>query len=516
MSPSTILYIFLIIASCTFSQSAEAAKVTGKLKGNNVTGYSVVSVAKNGRSKSVAVRSNGKFSINTVKGASLHLIQTGNKYFGPIVTAKGSKAYTLMTGSNGDLGAIVIKSGYALVSYAKSDRLISSKPSIRYSKSSGPSGAGKLGYVATGSNSSKMIRVYAASQPGKDTDSDGLPDILDIDDDGDLILDVADTTQGDSPEFETRFTSTLRTSLTNSVNKNISNVTDSQIDSALQSGLILGLTFQKNTNATVSSVNIDCGTLPYCSSGTGTATIRSDNLSSLEGTSWVSYDPDTDGLPNLSVSGGLHYVGIKPGVTRSSLKVGDTLFFKAATSKGNISIPAMLPFYFVTAPALQGYVSGAQNRTVSYPAALGDLGTKVDAPFPLGASTVSFTFWKPQRPAIAGAESGDYIDMGNLRYGFTISVAGTNGVYTCTPSEYSGLSSTLSLSDSTGGTSSAAIDSAADTVSSSTNLLTFTLDLGACLSRQGISTSGTTVSLDLNATSFAGDQTSQTFYMQLP
>src|SRR5690606_10744662 len=109
-----------------------------------------------------------------------------------------------------------------------------------------------------------------------------------------------------------------------------------------------------------------------------------------------------------------------------------------------------------------------------------------------------------------GAETSGYIDMGGLNYGVYLSPQGgsSNQPLTCQVSEYSIPSGTLQLL-SEENNAQAMVDTAADAAASPDNTLSFTLDIGACLTRQGITTSGLTVMMDLVATSQAQDQTSQ-------
>lgn len=521
--PILRIFILTLLLNLIFAPANSfAARVKGKIKGESPSQYTVLTVSKNGRSTVSTVATNGSFSVNAKQGTTLHLIGSDSRYFGPIVAAKGARAYPSLSGKAGSLGGVSVKSAFATVPYGKAKNVISAKKLIDFDSTSGPTGAGKLGLVlAPPSAVPQSANVGAnadSSQIGEDSDEDGLPDILDIDDDGDLVLDISDSASAATPDYTAKIAGTLRTTLAGSVNKNISGVTDDEVDTALSEGLIFGFTFRSNLDAvSVDSVNIDCGTLSYCAPETGSATIRSDNLSQLEDTLWINYDDDSDGFPNLNAASTPPYIGVHPKASRAQLRPGDTLFFNADTSGGSFIIPSVLPFYFVTAPALKSYTSGSESRTLSYPISGGAEGTAFNNPFPLGASSVSLTFWKPQRPAVEGAEDGDYIDNGKLGYGLTLSVQNNSSVFTCTSSEYSNPSSGLTANTTAaGGTVEAFEDTAADAAVNSDNVLSFTVDLGTCLSRQGVATSRAVVMVDLNATSLAGDQTSQSFFVQLP
>ncbi len=498
--------------------NASAARLKGKLQVENPSQYTVLAIAKNGKARTATVSANGRFSINVQKNSTLHLIGTGNQYVGPIVAAKGRKAYTTYSGTEGDLGRVQVKTGFASVRYDNVTKLVNVRPTVTFNKDTGVRGSSKLGLVAAPASVQAQSTPVAFAQIGEDQDRDGLPEAVDIDDDGDLVLDVSDEDSANvTSTFDTEVNSTLRTTLVNSVNANISGVTETQIDTALTEGLILMFLFRNNSSATISSVNVDCGSLPYCAPGTGTGTLRDGNLLSLEDTPWVNYDTDSDGFPNLVTSVERPEVNIKPLATRSQLKIGDTMYFIANTSTGTVKIPEVLPFYFVTGPALKSLTAGGVTTDVTYPKTDGDTGTNSGNPFVLANSTVTFNFWRPQRPAVTGAESGTSVDNGNLRYGFTISAFGDNGVYRCKVGEYSSLSSTLAArTEITEDTTQAVLDTAADAAVDSANLLSFTVDFATCLTRQGIDISGRKLSLDLTATSYQQNQTSQTFHVQLP
>ncbi|MCO6431573.1 MAG: hypothetical protein J5J00_11990 [Deltaproteobacteria bacterium] len=522
---STLKTTFISLATIAIvATPAQAARVKGKVTGDSPQNYKVVAVNKNASSTVAAVKANGSFSVNAKKNATLHLVSTSGKYVGPIGAAKGSKFYANLSGEKGNIGKVTLGNGFATTKYNGKTRKYYARKKVSFDSSTGPLGAGKFGLVLNpvGADAlakrAKKVGVRAEDDElGEDLDSDGIPDLLDIDDDGDLELDIVDEVQHAQTDFNAEIASTLRLELSNSLNINVGSPTDSQVDSLIQSNLFLLMLLQNNSNgATVSSVNVDCGSLSYCSSS-GTAIIQMDNPPITNGSVWSDYDPEGDGFPNLFVTEGrMPEINIKPQATRSQIGTGDTIFFRINTSNGNQILPAVLPFVFSTAPALKEYSSGGSNPvTISYPvdASLGS-GTSGN-PIVLGAQQVTLTFWKPQRSAIDGAETPGYIDMGGLNYGVYLSPQGSTSVLTCELSDYSNLSSTLQTLSAVNG-AQAMVDTAADVTASASNTLTFTLDIGACLTRQGVSTTGTTVMMDLVATSQAQDQTSQSIHFKLP
>lgn len=515
---SCILLITIFIYFGAFD-STYGASLKGKLISSNqdIDSYRILAIGKKSDSAIYNVATNGKFSVKAKKGRTLHLVSSDGRYFGPIGAAKGSKFIARLSGKGGNLGKVSLKSNFATVKYNKKSKRYFSGGKVAFNSSTGPSGAGKFGLVqlqtsSTSNTSKASTKASSDADLGDDTDKDGLPDILDIDDDGDLILDITDTVAHKDAKFDSEIFSTLRLEINDSLNVNISSATEDDIDQLISDNLILQLLLRNNTNSSVSAVNVDCQSLSYCSGSTGTATIRMDNGPVAEGELWRSYDPDSDGLPNLDVSSTPATIGIKPHATRSEVRTGDTILFKLTTSAGAQTVPAILPFIFASTPALKEYTNGVTTTAISYPVSETGLGTATN-PIVVSNQQIGLTFWKPQRSNIDGAEDPGFIDIGKLYYGVYLSVEGSSDVYTCLSSEYSSLSSTLEVLDNPSG-AEVLQDTAVDAPASSSNTLSYTLDFVSCLSRQGVTIIGTKFHVDLVATSASQDQTSQGLYFR--
>jgi hypothetical protein len=507
-------YYLLLIALCIIQPGyVLAGTVKGKL---SVSGYKILAIAKNTRSVVATVDSAKKFSIKIKRGSSLHLVTTSGQYAGPIVAPTSTKARDILNGKSGNIGKVTVKSGFGRVSFSKAGLLFDSK-TISYNATSGPKGAGKLGLVQAAS--SAVLSQHAKSL-GEDSDGDGIPDILDIDDDGDLVLDISDPLTHSNVDFEAESFSALQLNLASTVNANITAFVESDVDSSIQNNLLLEFFVRNNTAGakTLTSANVDCQSLSYCAPTTGIATVEMTNAAPANGSKWVNYDPDNDTFPNLNTLGESSLIParitIKPAATRAQLHLGDTVFFKLNTSGGAITLPAVLPFYFVTVPALKEYNNGAVTTAVSYPVKGNDDGSN-SHPIDLQGQTVALTFWRPQRVAVTGAESGSFIDIGNLFYGVSLTPQGS-GSFTCIPSDYTNPSGTLSIMTNAGSSAKILSDASKDAASSSANTLSFTLDVGACLTRNGVSTSGKKVTVQLTASSSRSDQASQSFVVRLP
>jgi hypothetical protein len=116
-----------------------------------------------------------------------------------------------------------------------------------------PIGAGRFGRVR-----SRRVR---STVPG-DRDLDGIPDVLDVDDDGDLILDKLDRSSGgraaQGPDERFVLHSRLTLYLPNTANANAAGLSDAALDTALSTGGDLLLTVLPG-DSLPDSPELDCG-----------------------------------------------------------------------------------------------------------------------------------------------------------------------------------------------------------------------------------------------------------------
>lgn len=523
----TISRFLLLLLFLFWGRETQAGTLRGTLSAADPQNYLVLAISKGGTANIAPVDTAGKFSVKAKKNSTLHILLASGTYVGPLVLPQGSKAFAKVSGKGGNVGRATLKTGFATLKFKKANSLYVLSANIPFSKNSGPRGAGKLGLVAVSSRTLAAGNVGVRAGVGADSDRDGLPDLLDLDDDGDLILDALDADDDTQSELEPAFTSALRLSFRNSLNVNASGVTESDIDAAIQSDLSVTFAVRNNAAASksITKVNVDCGSLPYCISTSGTATISGPAAidAALIGQLWTAYDTDLDTLPNLfpdSAGTTLPFsIVVDPNVTRASLKPGDTVLYKAVTSDGDRVIPGLLPFYFATSPAVYGYSDGTASATISYPPANNADGTSFNRAISLNSSSLTLSFWRPQRPAISGAEPGSFVDMGRLQYGviLTFQSTVTDSEVRCTPEDYSAASSTLSqIATAAEQTDAIFLDRTDDAAPDSANVLSFMLNLQSCIARAGLSTSGTRVKVDLIAASRAGDQASQEISFRLP
>jgi hypothetical protein len=390
-----------------------------------------------------------------------------------------------------------------------------------------PIGAGNFGHV----------RSKDARGPASDPDRDGVPNALDVDDDGDLVLDdldrstasaarasgaapAAHTSQA-TPQFQLHSVLPLPPEAV--VNANAATLTTKDVDTALSSSgyLIVGI-------LPGDSVELDCGGKPdpnnpngwlgglsYCTRG-GTGRVFGANCCtraewpSFPGVPGGPYDPDGDGLgtpPNNSSSPSPGFFSLFHGATTAQIGTGDVVIQRVTTGGVETQFPATLEYVFATTPALASYSDTAGNsRTLSYPISPGDPGTPGNG-FPLGALSgedvvLTLTSWRPQRqrlsadPLPAPGESDTWTDIGGLNYTMKVQhlgVPGTGGQEVakfCPQSTFSTTDPNLTAltpQDVFPNDYPGFKDSAPDRPASPANTFTYALNLTQCLASLGVS-----------------------------
>lgn len=534
--------LLLISAAATLlvASSAQAARTTisGKLRG--ATGVTVIAVAANGTAVRQRLRADGRFrlSLPSAKDTTLQLVSRDGRYLGPVVLRhSGKRAYTTLRGPSAALGALKLRAGYAVAVRPLAAALVNTRKAVTADKRGKPIGAGRLGLVRTKRVATAGFLPFGFlaepnSQPGADTDSDGVPNSVDADDNGNLVLDNVDPT---TPAGTSGLFSTLYLPFGDTLNADAAGVTTEQIDAVFSGAdrfnLIFFFSDGQFRGRTITGAHVDCFALVYCRKGDGTAIMGglSESSPSLpRGTPWVDYSPDGSGYPNLEqmTSHDNHSVwaaGVQPRVGTGAIRPGDTYDVVFKSAQGDISVPTTLAPYFVTTPALASWSSNLASGTVSYPVAPGAPGTGGN-PIQLDSGSMTLTFWRPQRAGIAGADRTSYVDMGHLRYGVMPSPAGVQvnsevgcaGHYSAVSPELAPAQSNDSFADSFWPYR----DSGDDAAPNAARTLSFRVDLAGCLTAAGVNPMGLQVNLSLTATSEpragGADRASQSLAVQLP
>jgi hypothetical protein len=427
-----------LVLLATGSPPAAAKKpINGKL---SKAGYTVIALAANGKANAVTAKP--KFKVRPkAKRVTLHLRAKDGTYAGPIVvgTKKKGKRAILGVKAGAKLGKVKVKvrKGYAKPKRRLARRFVDTKRKAR-AKKGVPIGAGNFGRVRS--------KKLGGGAPG-DRDLDGIADPLDIDDDGDLVLDNFDGTStariSQTPnEFD--IGTVLGLPIYDTANANTPGADDARIEETLPRLGVLGVEVLPGDLA-----ELDCGGsnqippreegLVYCSSGGSGRLAENFNPPTgppFPGDPGGPLDPDGDGFGTLEPGRG----SILHGSNTADIKTGDVLIQRVTTGGAESQFAATLQYVFATSPALMSYSDTAGNsQTVPYPIAgyqPGPPGPGTnDNPFPVAAGSdgdvvLTVPLWRPQRARISGdpapgpGESGKWTDIGGLRHTVRLSGVG--------------------------------------------------------------------------------------------
>jgi hypothetical protein len=489
----------LLAVAAAPAPAPAAKKITGKL---SQPGLTMLALDKNGEAASKVAKPNGKFKLRPpAKRVSLHLRAADGTYAGPVVIAKkGKKGRKAILGvrAGAELGKVRVRDGYAKLKRDLPRGDVDRKRKARARKGV-PIGTRVFGRVA----------AAATGTPGagQDLDRDGIPTVLDIDDDGDLVLDGVDpsaaasarATRGPQPPPPPPLSvlPVLSLPLAETANANHPALA-AQIDTALsgRGSLILG--------TTAANTELDCAGDPeadpprpglrYCSRG-GTGRLSAPPMPSFPECCDLDDDgfgtpPPFSGPPQL-----LH------GATSEEIRTGDWLVARLNDANGveTGAFTQLLPYVFATVPALVSYHDSAEpptQVTLDYPYAPGFAHELPVAAGPDGDVVVTLTFWRPQRTPIGEGRDRevclddtppcDWIDIGGLGYGAGL------GAGECLGAAFS--ESDPNLTDGPpAGTGAAVVfkDSRQppDQSANPNETLTFTLNITQCLESQGLGSS---------------------------
>jgi hypothetical protein len=531
VTPLFLMVAILLIAAAP----AGAATVSGALK--NGKGYRVIAVQPSGVAKKLTItRSSGAFAIKGVKlaYASLHLVRADGTYFGPVVLkASGAKAYEAAKGTADlDLGKVVLKRGYALVAKMPAGRC-STKPFATARAVNGrPIGAGKLGRVRTG-------EPMGYRGQGADLDRDGIIGAFDIDDNGNLILDNVDGTGRGSSRPVARSSggasSFGRVAPRDDAPGGVPELTELRLFSNFKLGdaTSINVNIPGLTNVDGLIAEYVPSTITLAMPVLGGATAQLDGLGNPYMVEHViggiTYPQVNGGPPAYSgallqlATGVTRDAQIMPGASPEEIAAGDAF---VETAIDGVNYPGVLNFVFNTAPALVSYqfdTDPAPTTVVYDGSGVSQRGmtpeTAKRLQAPAGATTVTLTWWRPQRRATTG-ETGDaagWIDVGGLRYRCDIpNAARVPGGGAELPGSHSARDAYVSAAAN--GTPIAVtsddgiIDPAVDAPANAANTVSFTVSLPKCFSEWASFPSGTEFDFDIQALSWYGDNAARKLY----
>ena len=538
----------VVTALAPFNVLRADAASTVTVTGQAPQGYTVLMVAKSGSSTAVK---GGKFKIKVsktdAKGATLHLVTSSGVYGGPIVLKADTKkkmGNTQLSGVSGDIGKIAMKTGYSIAA-AKKTTAIATSSKIKVSSKGAPAGSGRMGLPSSTSGAGvKIFGVWKSGDgdapKGEDTDKDGLPNTLDLDDDNDSKIDLVDDS---NPSKAITTGSLLFLDISKTINFHAGmdeTKMQTAIDAVFKSNnnFWIGLNLNTGTETAPDGVHISCAAeVLWCAStspatlfGTGTngpaekwADKKSDGFS-LAVPNGNGPNCDTSGSPML---GGMCSAPstnfnrqIIPQLSSADVKPG-SLFTMNFTKGGLItkSVAGSLSPYFASVPALKEVTAGGQVKNIDYSlkavngagAANGTQSNPIVVPS--NNKVITLTFWRPQRSGVISAGESRFVDMGGLRYGFYV---GVNRV--CDSGAMTPVSSTLTSSPAAGDFAhTPLVDSAKDSVPNAASTLSFTVDLSKCEggAAPAIGNSAQMVTLIASSPGNGGIKAYQDFYVKV-
>jgi hypothetical protein len=512
--------------------SAAAKPITGKL---DQSGYTVIALASSGKATTDRAPT-GEFRLRPpAPTVTLHLRTGDGTYAGPIVLAKRKHGKRAVVGvkAGAKLGTVDVRAaeGYAKVTKTLPESALDVNRLAR-AQNGVPIGAGNFG----------QVRVGKLAGPSSDLDLDGVPTTIDVDDDGDLLLDNYDRSienRALDRAIATASESTLGQSFpdgnfldvgtslpitgVDAVNVN-GGSSDQQIAAQQERGS-LGLNW---IGVDPDSGELDCGGSPdpedpsgwigglsYCTRGgtgrlqTSDAVLRQD-APPFPGEPGGPYDLDGDGFGSFTQRQGLDNMTLFHGATADQIRAGDVLIERATINGEPVQFASTVGFVYSTFPVVATYNDGQGDSggPFTYPSTWDGSwsgGSEIDGPLPVRAGLsgdviMTMEFWRPQRRSIQGDPDGsEWMDVGNLAYAAQVGTTGPSPQGgACPESSYSNLDPDLIPDSSTGIPTGPPTfgeiryaDQAGDQPQNTTNTFTFTLNVTQCLASKGASISTT-------------------------
>lgn len=484
-----------VATSLAIPIAASGATVTGTVKGGK--GMSISAIGLDGNATTAKIRGGGKFTLKVPKSrarnATLHLLTRTGDYAGPVVLGrKKSTGYVRITTKTTKVGTITRKRGFALASGLKQGTGYATAGSVRVNARTGaPLGAAKLGLVRTGSTAKSAMELARETQGGQggggqggggqqggnpndpcggavggDCDRDGVPNSLDVDDNGNLTVDFTDQVSVQTTAKLLTYSS-VAPRLSGTLNYNTGATRDS-INAFLGStstleptGLQLAFYYQERTitgqdpSPALDAVWVTCGSsAPWCAPGTSQATISGfsefpqilPSVPQFGSTNWSTFtgstcttrgqacQPQPANYPAFgfvkspqqggSVASNIWTAFAKPNSTDTLGQVNADSVINLnyrTTPTGPVNTkPIGISPYFVTTPAITQVVANGATQSLAYPYPANGPGTNDSNGFDLGsAGTIGVTVIPPQRLGLPG-EAEQFYTVGGLYYGLTL------------------------------------------------------------------------------------------------
>ena len=415
-------------------------KITGKL---SASGYTVIALSDTSTIASAVKVKGSKFKLPVPTSAgtkgkvvTLHLRAPNGTYGGPIVLTqskskkKGARKSKnrVIVGVNVKNGAVLgtikvdASNGYAKTKKPPAKKFVYSKR-VAQAKNGIPIGNGRnVGLVSS-----------TAHGPTQDPDLDAVPNALDVDQNGNLILNNLDPATTAMPASRSARASQAGTAAFAGLGTQVIGETvnaygssDADIAAAFRGELWLAI---MGGGVDAGSAELDCGALSYCSVG-GTGRLiptppATPIFDTAQGFPRPCCDADGDGMGSLTKAGNQAFdfaTQIFPGTTPDLIHPGDVLIVRATQDSAPVSAAASLGLIFTGFPALAKYDDGQGNANatpLTYPFD-GHQYEHLQVPVRANSSgdvVVNMIFWRPQRLRLAtepGTEK--WMDVGGMNH----------------------------------------------------------------------------------------------------
>jgi len=402
-------------------------------------------------------------------GTSIQLVTNGI-YAGPfLLSAKGKKGFGRLAPTvkgKVNLGTATLQaSGFVKLKKAVKSKLVDTKRSMRL-KAGVPIGAGTFGATgkitksATRSRGSVETIPAAVSGVGDDADTDGVPNVADVDMNGDGVLDAAqidaaptviaggalsaDSVLEGRPTHTVSVIKILTSSPNATTNSNaFPGVTWPDLTTSLAQDLVIEISvidealrglFCPGQSAdaplcaaaqAVAKITVDCRQLAYCSPTSDTKLVGSPNSN-------IDRQPlyavlNADGLIELPRDGDGFRLSLRPGIKDKAMFVGDSFVVNFLDAAGNVlgSQVKVLTSSVASGPAFKQIGS----TPITYP-----LTSSNTNPMKISADALNaleLTFFRPQQlDPESTADTPALIDRGGLNYWVTLMTPDNQG-YGC-------------------------------------------------------------------------------------
>lgn len=461
------------VVGVTFSQAPVDAAATATITGQFKTSVgSALVLTTNGTTYYAKPAANGKFTVkmpaSKVANSTVQMVDSTGKYLGPVIlgTTKVKTKYKSITGlkkvTSGtvSLGAIAMKTGYAVSASKKAG---GTNGVMAVDKSGKPKGAGNGGRVKSGGFApvavASIVRKMAATKcpdgstrdtaisgtgAGQDLDCDGVPNAVDVDDNGNGSLDIMDQSTNNSND-KSNYTASMSTysgidaPMTSKLNIHASDATTllASIKSILASdssstagsfniAVYLGeWTFSRQTGSTPDGVYVQCTGIKWCDPTLTSATAKLQSfteVSSILG--WTSAAWSKTGPTDLSsgkavasttyTSNGMYKFKDSSGQGRfaafvspsyqgddvlSVVRPADVLLLHAISGGVDTVFTINVSPFFLTTPYLSAATATGVTTNNAANLAAGDVAMGSDG-------KLSLSFYRPQRLLLEG-ETGE-------------------------------------------------------------------------------------------------------------